>query len=236
MSARFCMCSYIPDVWGQMWQHVLGEIDSAIDIANQMAQATVPVRHSLANPGVRMWLLEAPRYNEIRIVPLTTENLALHDLFHGRTTWIIPSEDLHSSLEKGWLDGRLTHYVSISSGSMEATRDNNLRPTPLKTIRVGPIFGPACTECAMFPAVRPSRDIFHFSPPRCYRCIQRSVNEHQALCLMNSFCRYPALRLPSVALRIVVFILGTGLEKYCHCGCCYSDWFLYGWECWPVHM
>ena len=225
-----------PDVCGQLWQHVLGEIDSTIDIANQMANATVPARPNLADPGVRMWILQTPRYNEIRIVPLTTENLALHDLFHGRTTWIIPSEDLHSSLEEGRLDGCLTHYVSISSGSMEATRDNNLRPTPLKTIRVGPIFGPACTECAMFPAVRPSRDILHFSPPRCYYCIQRSVNEHQALCFMDSFYRQPALRLPNVALRIVEFTLGTGLEKYCHCGCCYSDWFLYGWECWPVHM
>ena len=220
-----------PDVCGQLWQHVLGEIDSTIDIANQMANATVPARPNLADPGVRMWILQTPRYNEIRIVPLTAENLAVHDLFHGRTTWIIPSEDLHSSL-----DGRFTRYVSISSESIEATRDNNLRPAPLRTIRVGPIFGPACTECAMFPAVRPSRDILHFSPPRCYYCIQRSVIERQALCLMDCFNRHPAFRLVNVALRIVEFTLGNGLEKYCHCGRCHSDWFLYGWECWPVHM
>ena len=95
------MCTYTPDVSGQLWQHVLSEIDSTIDIAYQMAHVTVPVRHSLANSGNRMWIFETPRYNAIRIVPLTTENLALHDLFHGRTTWIIPSEDLYSSLEEG---------------------------------------------------------------------------------------------------------------------------------------
>ena len=108
------MCSYTPDVSGQLWQHVLGEMDSTIDIANQMRNDTVPVRNTLVNPGERMWILEASRYSEVRIAPLTTENLALHDLFHGRTTWIIPSEDLHSSHEEGRLDGRLTHYVSIS--------------------------------------------------------------------------------------------------------------------------
>ena len=73
------MCSYTPDVSGQLWQHVLGGMDSTIDIANQMRNDTVPVRNTLANPGERMWILEAPRYNEVRIAPLTTENLALHD-------------------------------------------------------------------------------------------------------------------------------------------------------------
>ena len=73
------MCTYTPDVSGQLLQHVLSEIDSTIDIANQMAHVTVPMRHSLANTGVRMWELETTRYNEIHIVPLTAENLALHD-------------------------------------------------------------------------------------------------------------------------------------------------------------
>ena len=116
-----------------MWQQVLDEIDSTIDIAYQMAHVTVPMRHSLANTGVRMWELETTRYNEIHIVPLTAENLALHDLFHGRTTWIIPSEDLHSLLDEGWLEGRSTHCVTTTSESIKATRENNLRPAPLKT-------------------------------------------------------------------------------------------------------
>ena len=62
-----------------------------------MAQVTAPMRHSLADGSVRIWELEATRYNEIHIVPLTAENLALHEQFHGRTAWIIPSEDLQTS-------------------------------------------------------------------------------------------------------------------------------------------
>ena len=116
-----------------MWQQVLGEIDSTIGIAYQMAHVTVPMRHSLANTGVRMWELETTRYNEIHIVPLTTENLALHDQFHGRTTWIIPSEDHRTLLDEVWFRGRSTHYVTTILESIEATRDNNWRPAPLRT-------------------------------------------------------------------------------------------------------
>ncbi len=116
-----------------MWQQVLEEIDSTIDIAYQMAHVTVPMRRSLADTGVRMWELEATRYNEIHIVPLTAENLALHDLFHGRTTWIIPSEDFHSLLDEGWFQGRSTYYATTTSESIKAARNNVVRPAPLRT-------------------------------------------------------------------------------------------------------
>ena len=116
-----------------MWQQVLDEIDSTIDIAYQMAHVTVPMRHSLANTGVRMWELETTRYNEIHIVPLTTENLAMHDQFHGRTTWIIPSEDYHTLLDEEGFRGRSTHYVTTISKSTKPTRDHNWRPAPLRT-------------------------------------------------------------------------------------------------------
>ena len=116
-----------------MWQQVLDEIDSTIDIAYQMAHVTAPMRHSLADDGVRMWELEATRYNEIHIVPLTTENLALHEHFHGRTTWIIPSEDLQTSPDEESYRGRSTHCVTTTSESIKATRENNLRPAPLIT-------------------------------------------------------------------------------------------------------
>ena len=102
-----------------MWQQVLEEIDSTIDIAYQMAHVTAPMRHSLADGGVRMWELEATRYNEIHIVPLTAENLALHEQVHGRTTWIIPSEDLQTSPDEEWHRGRSMYYVTNSSGSVK---------------------------------------------------------------------------------------------------------------------
>ena len=43
--------------------------------------------------------MEHHLYGEIRVAPLTSENLALHDLFHGRVAWIVRSEYSHSSDE-----------------------------------------------------------------------------------------------------------------------------------------
>ena len=94
------MTNSILDDCEQLWQHVFDELDSTIDIADQMANATGPMSHRLAHPSMRTWVLQDLRYNEIRLVPLTTENLALHNLLQGRTTWIIPSEDFYSSLEE----------------------------------------------------------------------------------------------------------------------------------------
>ena len=115
-----------------MWRQVLEEIDSTIEIAYQMAHIMVPMRRSQANTGVRRWELETTRYNEIHIVPLTAENLALHDQFHGRTTWIIPSEDLRTLPDEEWFHGRSTHYVTTISESIKATYNNNRRPAPLR--------------------------------------------------------------------------------------------------------
>ena len=34
-----------------------------------------------------------------------------------------------------------------------------------------------------------------------------------------------------VTVRIAEFLLGTGLDYYCHCGECNPNWFLRGWVC-----
>ncbi len=117
------------------WQHVFDELDSTIDVAVQIANATDPLRHRLTHSSnsiiVRTWVLQDLRYNEIRLVPLTTENLALHNLLHGRTRWIIPSDDYYSSFEEEQHSERSTphistnSWVSMSSGLMETTHDDD---------------------------------------------------------------------------------------------------------------
>ena len=125
------MNNSIPDDREQLWQHVFDELDSTIDIADQMANATDPMCHRLAHSSMRTWVLQDLRFNEIHLVPLTTENLALHNLLHGRTRWIIPSNDYYSSFEEGQHNERSTphsstnSWVSISSGPMEATHNDD---------------------------------------------------------------------------------------------------------------
>ena len=125
------MPNSISDDDEQLWQHVFEELDSTIDIADQMANATDPMRHRLVHTSMRTWVLQDLRYNEIRLVPLTTENLALHNLLQGRTRWIIPSDDYYSSFEEGQHNERSTphistnSWVSISSGPMEATHNDD---------------------------------------------------------------------------------------------------------------
>ena len=97
-----------------------------------MAHIMLPMRRSQADTGVRWWELETTRYNEIQIVPLTAENLALHDQFYGRTTWIIPSEDQRSLPEDERFQGRSTHYVTTISESIKAFYNNKRRPAPLR--------------------------------------------------------------------------------------------------------
>ena len=102
------MCSY-PWLFEKMWQQVLDEIDSTIDIAYRMAHVAVPMRHSLANTGARMWELETTRYNEIHIVPLTAEDLALHDLsmVDQRGSSPVKTSTLHL-MRDGLMDARRT--------------------------------------------------------------------------------------------------------------------------------
>ena len=125
------MPNSISDDDEQLWQHVFDELDSTIDIADQMAHATDPMRHRLAHPSMRTWVLQDLRYNEIHLVPLTTENLALHNLLQGRTRWIIPSDDYYSSFEERQHNERSTphistnSWVSISSSLMETTHDDD---------------------------------------------------------------------------------------------------------------
>ena len=195
-----------------LWQHVLLEIESALHIAIQMECATL-TNHSHETVDT-----------VVRVARLTSENLALHNRVMSRVPEDTHSVDSHSSFGWGQPDGRSMYPETISSKPAE----------PIPTIRVGPIFGPPCTECMILPAVRPSRDPNRIPRLRCYRCIQRSVNELQALYFMDMFHQQAALSPPNVALRIVEYMLGTGLEKYCHCGRCNLDWFLHGWECWPA--
>ena len=187
-------------------------MESALHIATQMERATM-TDHS-----------HEPVDTEVRVARLTSENLALHNRVLSRVPEDTHSVHSHSSFEWGQPDGRSMYPETISSEPAEQ----------LRTIRVGPIFGPPCTECMILPAVRPSRDPNRIPRLRCYRCIQRSVNEPQALYFMDMFYQQAALSPPNVALRIVEYMLGTGLEKYCHCGRCNLDWFLHGWECWPA--
>ena len=125
------MPNSIPDDGEQLWQHVFDELDSTIDIADQMANATDPMCHRLAHSSMRTWVLQDLRYNEIHLFPLTTENLALHNLLQGRTRWIIPSDDYYSSFEEGQHNERSTphistnSWVSISSSLMETTHDDD---------------------------------------------------------------------------------------------------------------
>ncbi len=100
-----------------------------------MERTTVTMSNTLADySGDHMWIMDGHMYNEVRVAHLTSENLALHDLFYGRITWIVRSDHSHSSIEcivGGDLDGRSTYHETISSGTAEQ----------LRTIRVGPMLG-----------------------------------------------------------------------------------------------
>ena len=66
------------------------------------------------------------RYDEVRIVPLTYERLAIHNLVHGRTAWIIRSTCDPSTL---WTTC-MTSSASIETmptETTEATRGNWIR-------------------------------------------------------------------------------------------------------------
>ncbi len=65
-----------------------------------MERATGTMSNTLDDyAGDHMWIMEHHLYGETRVAPLTSENLALHDRFHGRVTWIVRSEYSHSSDE-----------------------------------------------------------------------------------------------------------------------------------------
>ena len=70
-----------------------------------MEHATGPMDNDIDDyAGDHVWIcveihMDHPLYGEIRVAPLTSENLALHDLFHGRVAWIVRSEYSHSSDE-----------------------------------------------------------------------------------------------------------------------------------------
>ena len=73
------------------------------------------------------WTMDNNRYNEVRIVPLTMERLAVHNLVHGRTAWVIRSTDGGSS--SLWSTYK-TSSVSIETApaeTTEATRGNWVR-------------------------------------------------------------------------------------------------------------
>ena len=57
------------------------------------------------------------RFDEVRIVPLTYERLAVHNLVHGRTAWIIRSTCDSATL---WSTG-MTSSASIETVTTEAT-------------------------------------------------------------------------------------------------------------------
>ncbi len=125
------MHNFISDDDEQLWQHVFDELDSTIDIADQMANATDPMRHSPDDSIMRTWELQGTRYNEFHLFPLTVENLALHNILHGRTRWIVPSDYYYSSFEdEHHYEHSTPHisegsWISVYSSSMEATRNDD---------------------------------------------------------------------------------------------------------------
>ena len=185
-------------------------MESTINIAHQL----IPLEHATMTD--RSQVLE--NTNEVRVARLTFENLALHNRAMRRMIDDTHSVHSHSSFMWGQPDGRSIYHITISSDTAE----------PLQTRSVGPLIGPSCTQCMVFPAVCPRRI------PRilCYRCIQDTLNLIQAMWWVAIFPRHLVLKDPIIVPRIVEYISGTGLEKFCRCGCCHPDWFLHGWECW----
>ena len=184
-----------------LWQHALLEMESTINVAQQL----IPLDQS----------------DEIHIARLSLENVALHNRSMPGHRHSVHSIHSYSSFEWGQPAGRSRSHETISSEPANQ----------LQAIRLGPLIGPPCTQCMVFPAVRP-RQI-----PRilCYRCLQSTLNVMQSIWWTAIFPRHIVLCDPIIVPRIVEYTTGTGLDRYCHCGHCNPDWFLHGWECWPVH-
>ena len=106
-------------------------VDSTLVVANRLARA-----ENMSTPLQRLletrWARDNYRYNEVRVVQLTTERLALHDLFYGRTTWVVRSVDGNSTSKLGEYETSSVSIETIPAEPAEATRSTNWHRTGLE--------------------------------------------------------------------------------------------------------
>ena len=86
---------------------------------------------------------------------------------------------------------------------------------------------PLCGTCHMLPSTHYLSDKGH----TCSKCVQDAENKETVDELRSSFIGHPIFGAPKIAIHIVEFLQGTGLEYYCQCGRCNPSWFLRGWVC-----
>ena len=86
---------------------------------------------------------------------------------------------------------------------------------------------PLCGTCEMLPSTHYLSDKGH----TCSKCVQDAENSETVEELRSSFFGHPIFGVPKIAIHIVEFLQGTGLEYYCQCGRCSPSWFLRGWVC-----
>ena len=106
-------------------------VDSTLVVANRLARAEImgtPLRTLLET----RWVMDNYMYHEVRVAQLTTERLALHDLFFGRTAWIVRSENGNSSSKLGEYETSSVSIETISAEPTEATRSTNWHRTGLE--------------------------------------------------------------------------------------------------------
>ena len=96
----------------------------------------------------------------------------------------------------------------------------------------GPEGGPPCKVCHQLPSVChcDARGLV------CHRCLQKDENKCWAYHLNWKHRANPLLGDPIIMFNVAVFILGTGLNRYCQCDGCDPNWFLRGWVCYDVRL
>ena len=91
----------------------------------------------------------------------------------------------------------------------------------------GPKGGPPCETCKHLPSVYHS-DRYGLM---CNKCLQDDENIQWAAYWGRRFRTHHFFGEAIITVHVAEFILGTGLEHYCHCGECNPNWFLRGWVC-----
>ena len=69
----------------------------------------------------------------------------------------------------------------------------------------------------------------------CQRCWAEERNQDFAICWGQLFRNHEVLGNTLLAGVIVKTLFGDGLDWYCKCGQCYTNWFPLGWMC-PAHQ
>ena len=69
----------------------------------------------------------------------------------------------------------------------------------------------------------------------CHRCWAEERNQDFAICWGQLFRNHDVLGNTVLAGVIVKTLFGDGLDWYCKCGQCYTNWFPLGWMC-PAHQ